>query len=128
LLKQTGKIKKRALYWHFPQYTTAGTKTGPYSCMIKDDWKFYLFYEDNGVQLFNLKEDPYELNDLSEVKPEKVIELRKDLIAWKKAVNANDCIVNPDFDGKKIRGKEFSYKQALTVRNRREQLKRTAMK
>ncbi len=128
LLKQTGEIKKRALYWHFPQYTSGGTKTGPYSCMIKDDWKFYLFYEDNGVQLFNLKKDPYELNDLSDVEPEKANELRKDLIAWKKAVNANDCRVNPKFDGKMVRGKDFSYKQAIAVRSRSKQLKRESMK
>ena len=56
--------KQHPLFFHFPHYTHA---TSPATSLMVNDWKLIRFYngaEENQYMLFNLKEDPYELNDL----------------------------------------------------------------
>ncbi len=43
------------------------------------DWK-YAFYEDGREELFNLKDDPYELNECSEAMPEQRVQMRELLL------------------------------------------------
>jgi hypothetical protein len=51
------------------------------------------------VQLFNLKDDIGEQNDLSKAMPEKVNELRNKLHAWRSSVDAQMIEPNPDYNG-----------------------------
>jgi len=52
------------------------------------DWKLIERYEDGRLELFNLREDIGERNNLAASKPEKAQELQQELAAWRKAVGA----------------------------------------
>lgn len=60
-------------------------------------YKLLEYYENKIVQLFNLKDDPGEQNDLSRSNPEKVRELGDMLQSWRKDVNARMMEPNPDY-------------------------------
>jgi arylsulfatase A-like enzyme len=86
LLKNpAAKLKRDALYWHYPHYYPTTT---PVSSIRQGDWKLLEYFEDNHFELYNLKEDIGEQNDLAEKMPEKAEGLRKHLDAWRKAVDA----------------------------------------
>jgi arylsulfatase A-like enzyme len=72
LLKQTGSLTRDAIYWHFPHYRGSIV---PYSIIRKGDYKLIKHYEDSSFELFNLKDDISENNDLAGTMPEKVTEL-----------------------------------------------------
>ncbi|MHC4495918.1 MAG: sulfatase-like hydrolase/transferase, partial [Planctomycetota bacterium] len=55
LLKQRGKPKRRAIYWHYPHYHGSGNK--PSGAIRAGDYKLIEWYEDNSVELYNLKDD-----------------------------------------------------------------------
>ena len=55
----------------------------------KGDWKFRRSGGASGDLLFNLKQDPNELYDLTNVYPEKAKELLKDLLAWENSLPEN---------------------------------------
>lgn len=66
-------IEDRALFWHYPHYHGSTWKPG---AAIRDgDWKLVQFYEYDKVELYNLKDDIGESNDLSKSNPEKTAEL-----------------------------------------------------
>jgi len=52
------------------------------------DWKLIEFFEDNSTELYNLKEDIGEQNNLAEKFPAKVKELHKLMTDWRKEINA----------------------------------------
>ncbi len=47
------------------------------------DYKLVYFYKIDKVELYNLKEDIGEANDLSKKMPQKTLEMMKLLTAWK---------------------------------------------
>jgi arylsulfatase A len=86
LLKNpAGKLKRQALYWHYPHYYPTTTPVG---AIRQGDWKLLEYFEDNHIELYDLSNDIGEQNDLVEKMPEKAEELRKRLGAWRKAVDA----------------------------------------
>ena len=130
------KIEERALYFHFPIYLEAYNvqkdngfdpifRTRPGSVIIKGDWKLHHYFEDNNLELYNLKNDISESNDLSKENIEKTLELFNDLKIWRDHRNAPiPNRLNPDYDkkfvdsllilikNKKVRGRVFK-KQKL---------------
>ncbi|MFP6874501.1 MAG: sulfatase [Verrucomicrobiales bacterium] len=100
LLKQEGGLKRDALYWHYPNYIGAGHPGGARPCSVirKGNWKLIESLEDNRLQLFNLKEDRGEKNDLASRMPEKAKELRRMLEGWRENAAVQMPKVNPDFD------------------------------
>jgi arylsulfatase A-like enzyme len=95
LLKQAGKGDRQAIYWHYPHYSNQGG--GPGGAVRAGDYKLIEFYEDGRVELYNLKDDPGEKQELSAKLPEKAAELRKMLQDWRKSVDANMPTPNPDY-------------------------------
>jgi arylsulfatase A-like enzyme len=95
----TKKIENRALYWHFPQYSNHGAQS-PGGAIRYGDYKLIEYFENFQVQLFNIKNDPGEHNDLAKSEPAKVKELTEMLHAWRKKVNANMPSPNPIYDPK----------------------------
>ena len=86
-------IHTRALYFHFPIYLQAYAgvnddardsvfRTRPGSVIIEDDWKLHHYYEDDGLELYHLKTDLGERNNLVHSNPEKRKELLKKLTQW----------------------------------------------
>lgn len=94
LLRQRGRFKDRAIYWHYPVYhhsTPAGA--------IRDgDWKLIEFFTDGTRELYNLKDDIGEQKDLASVFPRRTAALQRKLSAWRKSVDAAMPGPNPDFD------------------------------
>ncbi len=95
VLRGQGSLPNRALFWHYPHYHPGGAT--PYSAVRQGDWKYIHFYEDNHGELYNLKEDPKESQDLAGRFPEKVAELRAKLEKWLKEVDAQLPTPNPDY-------------------------------
>ena len=50
-------------------------RTRPGSIIINGDWKLHQYFEDGGLELYNLKEDLGERNNLAQTNPEKTEEL-----------------------------------------------------
>jgi arylsulfatase A len=93
-----GKAPAReALYWHFPQYSNHGMQS-PGAAIREGDFKLLEYFENNTVQLFNLREDIGEQHDLAASQPAKVEQLRHRLHAWRQEVGAQMPTPNPDYD------------------------------
>jgi len=106
ILTQSGSIEERPIYWHFPIYLQDGGpesrdplfRTRPGSVIRYGDWKLHEYFEDGGVELYNLKEDISEKNDLAGKEPEKVKELHAMLKAWREEIGAPvPSELNPDY-------------------------------
>ena len=99
LFKGATSLKRTALYWHYPHYHPGGST--PYSAIRDGDWKLIHFYEDNHVELYNLRADLSEKNDLASTHATKAKELRAQLDAWRASVGAQAPTQNPDYDPKR---------------------------
>jgi len=86
LLTGTRKLKREAIYWHYPHYHGSGNK--PSGAIRAGDYKLIEWYEDNSVELYNLKDDLGEKNDLAASMPEKAAELRRLLHRWLRQTKA----------------------------------------
>jgi arylsulfatase A-like enzyme len=95
LLKRTGTLRRNAVYWHYPHYSNQGGKPG--GAIRSGDFKLIEFYEDNRLELYNLRDDIGEQVNLAGAMPRKAAELRRKLHRWRKAVNAQMMKPNPDF-------------------------------
>lgn len=95
LLKQNGNLAREAIFWHYPHYHPGGAT--PYSAIRKGDFKLIEYLEDGKMELYNLKEDISETNDLSTTLPEKIRELHEQLKNWRIEVNAQMPVLNPDY-------------------------------
>ncbi len=94
----------RDLYWHFPAYLQSYANSGqdwratPYSSIRSGDWKLIYYYEDKSTELFNLKEDQGEQNDLSRIRLDKKKELYSKLMNWLKETQAPiPTKLNPEY-------------------------------
>lgn len=94
LLTQTGTLDRNTLYWHYPHYHFSA----PYAAIRKDNYKLIEYMENGRAELYDLDADLGEEHDLAESNPEKREELRADLHAWQKEVNAQQMSPNPDYD------------------------------
>lgn len=94
LLAGTGTLADRALFWHFPAYLQAyARQPGPWritpSGSIREgDWKLIERFENGSLELYNLREDPSETQDLSSRMPAKARQLHDQLVAWRRSVDA----------------------------------------
>jgi arylsulfatase A-like enzyme len=87
LLKGQDSIDRGPLYWHYPHYSPQG---GPPGGGIRiGHWKLIERYEDGSVELYNLKEDIGERNNLAEQKASRVKRMRRHLHQWYQKVGAN---------------------------------------
>lgn len=87
------KLSRGPLYWHYPHY---GNQGGAPSGAVRDgDWKLIEWFEDGRLELFNLRDDVGEKNNVGAAHPEKAKELQSKLVAWRKSVNAQMPTVNP---------------------------------
>ena len=102
LLRQTGKLQRDALFWHYPHYQhyqLGGTT--PYGAIRSGDFKLIEFFSDMHVELYNIRNDISEQHDLAAKMPEKVNEMRNRLHAWRKEVGAQMPTPNPAYDPSK---------------------------
>ena len=95
LLRGTGGPRRQAIYWHYPHYSNQGGKPG--GAVRAGDFKLIESYEDNRVELYNLRADLGEQHDLVAERPEKAAELRRMLHEWRKEVGAVMPEPNPEW-------------------------------
>ena len=95
ILNGQSEIDREDIFWHFPHYH--GSLWKPGSAIRSGDWKLVFHYESNNSELFNLKEDPGELNDLSLLFEERKQILLNKLNNLKNETNANKVSINPNF-------------------------------
>ncbi|WP_298484600.1 sulfatase [uncultured Maribacter sp.] len=97
-------IEERALIWHYPHYGNQGGE--PSSIIRKGDWKLIHYYEDNRVELFNLKNDIAEKNEIAKENEEIAKTLKAELFNYLNKVDARfpvkDPLYNADLEAKHI--------------------------
>jgi len=124
LLKGGTKLKRQAIFWHFPAYldkpvqrgreldVRTGFRSRPVSVINKGGWKLHLYHEpwqlDGGraklassdaVELYDLATDIGERNNLAHTNLTKRDELLDDLLAWLKSTDAMlPHVPNPKYD------------------------------
>jgi len=121
LLAGKGELPERALYFHFPVYLEAYRagydggrdplfRTRPGSVIRKGEWKLHYYYEDGGVELYNLHSDPGEGNNLAASHPGEKEELLSLLMEWLEKEQAPVRFEpNPEFDEAYLLGLEAAY-------------------
>lgn len=82
-LLQQKPLTKRNLYWYYPHRHGSGVR--PSAAIVSGDYKLIQSLTDNSTQLYNLKQDLSEKNDLSKSMPEKSQELLKHLSEWQQS-------------------------------------------
>lgn len=90
------KMSERALFWHYPHYSNQGGD--PFSSIRKGDWKLIYYWEGNSSELYNLKKDPFEQQDLASTQKTIAIELEKELTQWLIETKANQPIKDPEYN------------------------------
>jgi arylsulfatase A-like enzyme len=95
LLEGRGELDREAIFWHYPHYGNQGGTPG--SSIRVGDYKLIEFFEDQRVELYNLREDVSETTDLAEAEPEIQQRLRDLLANWRAQVGAKLPVPNPDF-------------------------------
>jgi hypothetical protein len=74
-------------------------RTRPGSVIIDGDWKLHHYYEDNRKELYNLKTDVSEVNNVFESYPDIADSLYHQLNNWRKSYNAPiPTEKNPDYN------------------------------
>lgn len=104
----TAKLSREAIFQHFPGYLGAGTdqwRTKPVSLIQEGDWKFMQFLEDGHSELYNLRDDIGESNNLASKLPEKTAELRAKLDHWRESIQAPMPTKNEPKPGKAKKGR-----------------------
>lgn len=78
LLNDGKKLKDRAIFWHYPNFAFhRDNRLG--SAIREGDYKLLYFYDNNSIELYNLKEDISENNDLSGELPKLALRLKNKL-------------------------------------------------
>jgi arylsulfatase A-like enzyme len=96
LLRGTGTLDRKAIYWHYPHYHGSGSR--PSGAVRAADYKLIEWYEDGKVELYNLKDDLGEWHDLAVMMPDKAQELRAMLQAWRSETGAKMPMGEPRND------------------------------
>ncbi len=119
LLEEPEDFPERPLYFHSPHYTHA---TGPYSSVISENWKLIRWYNDTSgaYSLFNLEEDPGELNDLSARFPNRVKQLSRRLEQFLEETDAQLPRPNPEYDPSQPPHQDKRFARELALKERRE--------
>ncbi|MBD3267839.1 sulfatase-like hydrolase/transferase, partial [bacterium] len=95
LLQGEDALDREAIYWHYPHYH--GSTWTPGAAVRAGDWKLIEFYHYQKVELYNLKEDPGEKNDLAAQMPAKARELQDKLHRWQNEMGAKMPTLNPKY-------------------------------
>ena len=88
MLTGEAELERESIYFHYPNYAFH-KKNRLASAVRSGDYKLLKFYDDDSVELYNLKNDISESNDLAAAMPDKAKQLRSDLEAWLKKTNAS---------------------------------------
>ena len=101
-----GQAKARSArpsIWHFPGYLAQARNLAHHAggAIRAGDWKLIEFFEDGRLELYNLRDDLGERNNLASSQPERAKELQTRLAAWRQHVGAkmptkNEAVAEAD--------------------------------
>ena len=92
---ESAELDRDGIFWHYPHY---GNQGGTPGCSVRSgDWKLIRFFEDDHLELYNLREDLGEDNNLAQRRPDVVTRLQDMLNAWLADVGAKFPERNPDW-------------------------------
>jgi arylsulfatase A-like enzyme len=86
LLLQNGLTEPRPIFWHYPHYGNQGGTPG--SSVRIDDYKLIEFFEDNRLELYNLRHDLGEQINLAKDEPQQLRLMHQVLVEWREKVQA----------------------------------------
>jgi len=95
LLRQSGGLAPRSLFWHYPHYSNQGGP--PCGAVRSGNYKLIEFYEDDHVELYELNGDIGERRNLEKLNAAKTAEFRELLHSWRKSVDARMPRINPAY-------------------------------
>jgi len=107
VLEQSGTLNRPAIYWHYPHYHSSSI--GPCGAVRAGDYKLIEWFDESicgpgkEFELYNLKKDIGEQNNLAKRMPERVEQLKKMLSNWRNEVNAQMLTPNPSYNPQKAR-------------------------
>lgn len=94
---QSGKtISRGPHYWHYPHYGNQGG--APSAAVLDRDWKLIEWFEDRRIELFDLRRDPEERENVARKFPRKAATLKKALHQWQAEVGARWSTPNTAFN------------------------------
>ncbi|HNT87243.1 MAG TPA: sulfatase, partial [Candidatus Hydrogenedentes bacterium] len=110
-LKGAASLDRDTLYWHFPHYHSIGL--GPSGAIRQGRYKLIEWFEHSvtapdapgALELYDLETDLGETRNLAAEMPELARELHGKLVAWRRAVNAQEMALNPDYIPARASGK-----------------------
>ena len=82
-------IMERPLFWHYPnEWGPSGPGIGAYSAIRKGDWKLIYYHQQESFELFNLRQDIGETQNLISTESQLGKQLANELSDYLKKVNA----------------------------------------
>lgn len=87
LLRQTGKLQREEIYFHFPNYAWhMDNRLG--GAVRSDNWKLIRNYDDDSLELYDMSKDLSEKNNLVAKRPKIATRLNRGLTQWLRETNA----------------------------------------
>lgn len=91
-LRKGSKLKRQELHWHYPHYHNLGQD--PASAIRVGNYKLIENLEDGSLELYNIKEDISEEDNLINEYPKIAKKLKSKLDSWRHKVNAQMPVKN----------------------------------
>ena len=98
LAGNVASLNERPLFWHFPAYLQSYQvwheqrdplfRSRPCSVIRLGDWKLHEYFEDGGLELYNLRSDIGETTNLAGENPQQTAALHERLKQWREQVKA----------------------------------------
>jgi len=95
LLLEKGNQNRNQLCWYYPHYSPQSKMPG--YAIRKGDFKLVEYLDPHTIELFNLKNDLSEKNNLAEDNPDKVKELQQSFDSWLKRMDPVMHTLNPNY-------------------------------
>jgi arylsulfatase A len=94
LSDSSASLEREALYWHLPHYH----HSTPAGAIRQGDWKLIEFFETGAIELYHLRRDLSEQNNLAGEEPARAQALKAALSRWRVKVKARMPEPNPNYD------------------------------
>jgi arylsulfatase A-like enzyme len=95
VLRGDDTFERGPVFWHYPHYGDLGGTPG--SSVREGDYKLIEFFEDNRLELYNLKDDISETDNLINEQPEIAKQLHIKMTHWRQQVEARIPQRNPEY-------------------------------
>lgn len=84
--KSSDAIDRKPIYFHYPHFSNQGGR--PKTVILENNYKLIKSLETGDTELYDLKADVEEANDLSATMPKLTKRLSDSIVTWQKRVNA----------------------------------------